>query len=114
MKTKGNTILITGGGTGIGLAMASSFSNLGNDVIICGRRAEKLEEAKKAIPGIHTIRCDISKEGSRRALYEYVTTNYSKLNMLINNAGIQRQIDFKKGEEDLLKNEDEIEVNLKA
>ena len=114
MKTGGNTILITGGGTGIGLAMARAFNELGNDVIICGRRADRLESAKRAMPGLHTIRCDISKEGSRRALYEYVTSNYGKMNMLVNNAGVQRRIDFRNGEQELLKGEDEIDVNLKA
>jgi len=61
LKTSENTVLITGGATGIGFALASSFSNQGNEVIICGRREERLREAKKRLPRINIRRCDISK-----------------------------------------------------
>ncbi len=61
MKTSGNTVLVTGGATGIGFALASKFSGLGNDVIICGRRGEKLREAKEKLPGVAVRRCDISR-----------------------------------------------------
>ena len=114
MKTTGNTILITGGASGIGLSLAEAFVNLGNEVIICGRREEKLEEAKEKISRIHTFICDISKENQRKSLFNEVTKKFSHVNILINNAGIQRVIDLKKGEEELLSGEDEIEVNLKS
>jgi uncharacterized oxidoreductase len=114
MKESGNTILITGGATGIGLALAKRFSDLGNTVIICGRRQGKLEEAAKKIPGLHTLRCDISNAEDRQALHDCIASDFKDLNVLVNNAGIQRRIDFTKGVEDLLHTDDEIEINLKS
>jgi uncharacterized oxidoreductase len=114
MKTKGNTVLITGGATGIGFAMAESFVKAGNEVIICGRRENRLKEAKDKLPTINFKKCDLSKDKERKALYDWASSNFKKLNILVNNAGIQRTIDLKKGTTELLKGEDEIEINLKA
>ncbi len=114
MKINGNTILITGGATGIGFALAESLVKLGNEVIICGRREEKLREARERVPTLNIRKCDVSKENERMALYDWISTKFGDFNVLINNAGIQRRVDFKKGMEDLLKNEDEIDINLKA
>jgi uncharacterized oxidoreductase len=114
MKMKGNTILITGGATGIGFALAESFVKLGNEVIICGRRAEKLEAAKERLPALNVKQCDVSRENDRMALQAWVEENFKELNVLVNNAGIQRRVDFTKGAEDLAKKEDEIDVNFKA
>jgi len=114
MKILGNTVLITGGATGIGFAMAKAFTESKNKVLICGRRQSNLDDAKILLPEIETLQCDISKEEGRKALFEWATSNFPELNMLVNNAGIQRQIDFKNGMADLLSNEDEIEVNLRS
>jgi uncharacterized oxidoreductase len=114
MKTKDNTILITGGATGIGLALAEALLKEGNQVIICGRREEKLLEAKNKLPKLHIKTCDVAGEGHRRDLFEWTTSEFPNTNVLVNNAGIQRQIDFKKGTEDLQAGEDEIETNLNA
>ncbi len=114
MEISGNTILITGGATGIGFALAKAFVESGNKVLICGRRQGNLDEAKKALPGIEAFRSDISKEEGRKALYEWATSNFPELNILVNNAGIQRPIDFKNGIEELLNSEDEIEINLRS
>ena len=114
MRISGNTILITGGATGIGFTLAQEFVKAGNEVIICGRRKNKLEEAKSKLPQIHTKACDLSKEMDRKELYEWVSSNFENINILVNNAGIQRMIDFKKGTEELFGGEDEIETNLKA
>ena len=114
MQIKGNTVLITGGATGIGFSIAEEFYNAGNEVIICGRRAQKLKEAKKKLLGLHTRVCDISKEDNRVALHEWVSTTFPRLNILVNNAGIQRMIDFRKGTSELINGEDEVEVNLAA
>lgn len=114
MKTSGNTVLITGGATGIGFAIAERLVKLGNTVIICGRRREKLDEAKKKLPDLHIKRCDISKDGDRLELYDWIKSEFKEFNILVNNAGIQRPIDFRKGTEDLLKNGDEIEINLRS
>ena len=114
VDVKGNTILITGGATGIGFALAEAFSKLGNRVIICGRRQDRLEEAKQKLPDIHIKKCDVSKKEDQKMLFEWVNKEFGDLSMLINNAGIQRNIDFRKGTADLLKSDDEIDINLKA
>ena len=114
MKTTGNTILITGGSTGIGFSLAEAFIMAGNEVIICGRRESRLKEAKNRLPRMHTRVCDLSKGEERKSLFDWVSSNFSSTNILINNAGIQRMIDFKKGTDDLFDGDDEIEVNLKA
>jgi uncharacterized oxidoreductase len=97
MKTTGNTVLITGGATGIGFALAEAFLGAGNEVIICGRRRGKLAEARKKLPGLHVLACDVADEKGRRALFRWTTSRFGNLNILINNAGIQREIDFRKG-----------------
>jgi uncharacterized oxidoreductase len=115
MKIEGNTVLITGGATGIGFALAKAFIENGNEVIICGRRKDKLKEAKYNLPKLNTIECDISKEYSREMLYKEITSNFKDTNILINNAGIHKIIDFKKGTVGLsTSSEDEIDINLKA
>lgn len=114
MKINGNTVLITGGATGIGFAIAEKLVKLGNSVIICGRREEKLNDAKKKIPEINIFRCDISKEEERAKLQDHVSSNFKGIDILVNNAGIQRRIDLRKGMEDILKSEDEIEINLRS
>jgi uncharacterized oxidoreductase len=119
MKTRGNTILITGGSTGIGLALAEAFMREGNKVIACARSESTLKDAQKKLPGLITRKCDLSKEGERESLHKWVTDNHDDINILINNAGIQRMIDFKKGNADLLKyrlqdGEDEIDINFRA
>lgn len=114
MNTSNNTVLITGGATGIGLALAESFLKENNSVIICGRREHKLEEAKRKLPGIHARRCDITKEGERRELERWVSSEFNEINILVNNAGIQRLVDLKKSADELLKIDDEIEINLKS
>ena len=88
MKASGNTILITGGGTGIGLALAARFLREGNEVIICGRRLEKLREAQRQYPQLHVYQCDLSQESARGVLFEKVTHDFPKLNVLLNNAGM--------------------------
>ena len=119
MRTTGNTILITGGATGIGLALAGSFLVRGNDVIICSRTQANLAKAKERFPGLHTIRCDVSKEKERKELHDRVMSEFPSTNVLVNNAGIQRMIDMKKGTADLLgyleaNGGDEIDINFKA
>jgi len=86
MKLSGNTILITGGGTGLGFAMARSFLGLGNEVFICGRRQEKLDEARRAAPGLRTLRCDVSEPDDRKRLLDAIRCEGYQVNVLVNNA----------------------------
>ena len=87
MKTSNNTILITGGSAGIGLATAKSFLEKGNEVIITGRDAKRLEQAATQLPGVHTLVSDVSSEAAVDELVETIRTKFPKLNVLINNAG---------------------------
>lgn len=114
MKTTNNTILITGGATGIGLALTEVFSREGNRVIICGRRKENLLSVQGKFPKIKFKVCDVADAGERQALFEWTIVNFPDLNILVNNAGIQRQIDFTKGTRDLLNGDDEIQINFSA
>lgn len=119
MRTSGNTILITGGSTGIGFALAEAFVMKGNRVVVCARSEENLGIAKSRLPDLVTRSCDLSMEGDRDSLHEWVKDNFGDINILINNAGIQRAIDFKNGPADLMKyramdGEDEIEINFRA
>lgn len=114
MKTTGNTILITGGATGIGLALTEVLLNAGNEVTICGRREQKLIEAKNKLPKVHIRTCNMANPEDRKSLLEWTVMNFPQTNILVNNAGIQREIDFKRGAEDLESGEDEIEINLRA
>jgi uncharacterized oxidoreductase len=114
MNVKGNTVLITGGATGIGLSLVKEFVSAGNEVIICGRRLDKLDEAKKLYPAIHIKQFDLSLHYEREALYNWIKHDFPKLNILINNAGIQRGIDFRKGIETLKTIDNEIAINFEA
>jgi uncharacterized oxidoreductase len=114
VKTDGNTILITGGATGIGLSLTKIFVETGNEVVICGRRREKLNEAKEQLPGIHVRACDISGAAERKSLVDWTLARFGRLNVLVNNAGIQQQIDFRKGTADFSADENEIDINLAA
>jgi len=114
MQTTKNTILITGGSAGIGLAIAESFLKAGNEVLICGRRQNKLFEAKQRHPQLHTRVCDIAQKAEREDLYHWATTEFPHINMLFNNAGIQKEIDFLAGAPTLGDEENEIEINFTA
>ena len=114
MNIINNIVLITGGATGIGAAMAREFVEAGNTVITCGRRQEKLAEAKRNLPELQIKTCDVSKETERKLLVKWITDNFKGLNILINNAGIQRMIDFKMGIRDLAGGDDEVQTNLIA
>ncbi|HLN63127.1 MAG TPA: SDR family NAD(P)-dependent oxidoreductase [Symbiobacteriaceae bacterium] len=94
MRLSGNTVLVTGGASGIGLAFAERFLQAGSEVIICGRRAEKLEEAKQKHPGLHTRICDVSNETERIALFQWAREAFPGLNLLVNNAGVQHRINL--------------------
>ncbi|WP_250121628.1 SDR family oxidoreductase [Chroococcidiopsis sp. CCMEE 29] len=95
MKITGNTILITGGGSGIGRSLAESFHKQGNQVVIAGRRQQALNEVTAANPGMKSVLLDITNRDSIHAFGERVAQDYPKLNVLINNAGIMKAEDLK-------------------
>lgn len=88
MRRSGNTILITGGGTGIGLALVEVLLEEGNEVIICGRTKATLDDAQRRFPKLNTFVADLSNEAGREAVKSEVSRRFPKLNVLINNAGI--------------------------
>jgi len=87
MKTSKNTILITGGGSGIGYEFAKIFSENDNRVIITGRNEEKLNKAAASLKNTTAIAADITKEGDIDRLAQIIAKEYPNLNVLINNAG---------------------------
>ncbi len=109
-----NTILITGGGSGIGLALAKALVLRGNRVIVCGRNAGKLEAVREENPAIAAFPCDIASDRDQQRLVEDITRRYPTLNVLINNAGIQHYYDFSDtaNHADLI--EGEIRINFLA
>lgn len=90
MNTSGNTILITGGGSGIGRALAESFHALGNQVIIAGRRQAALDEVTRAHPGMASLVLDIESADAIRDFAARLTARHPGLNAIVHNAGIMR------------------------
>lgn len=89
MNLQGNTILITGGNSGIGRGMAEAFHRLGNKVIISGRRQSALDAVTAAHPGMEAVRFDAADPEAIRNLAQTMRKRFPNLNVLINNAGIQ-------------------------
>lgn len=114
MNLKGNTVLITGGASGIGLALAERFLTAGNTVIICGRRKEKLEEARQNFPELLTRECDVASETDRLALFEWSAKEFPELNVLVNNAGIQLRTDLTGKQLSWKEQQNEIAINFEA
>ena len=112
MKTTGNTILITGGGSGIGRGLAQAFHTLGNRVIIAGRRKQALEETTAANPGMTSLTLDIEDPANVRSLATELATHYPALNVLINNAGIMRTERLPAQQENLADAESMVGTNL--
>ncbi|HXL74174.1 MAG TPA: SDR family NAD(P)-dependent oxidoreductase [bacterium] len=113
MKLSGNTILITGGTSGIGFEMAKELLKKGNTVIVTGRDTAKLDRVKTQLPEIHVIQSDVSQAKEVQALRDKVTNEFPDLNVLVNNAGIWQTIDIQK-ENDLEDLTKEIDINLKG
>ena len=98
MKTTGNTILVTGGGSGIGRGLAEAFHALGNHVIVAGRRKQALDQTTAANPGMASFTLDIEDPAGIRSFADRVATEYPALNVLINNAGIMKPEKLQKGD----------------
>jgi uncharacterized oxidoreductase len=112
MKTTGNTILITGGGSGIGRGLAEAFHALGNQVIIAGRREQALYETTAANPGMTSLLLDIGDPANLRSFAVQIAMRYPSLNVLINNAGIMRLENLQAPPNHLADSESIIATNL--
>jgi uncharacterized oxidoreductase len=112
MQTTGNTMLITGGGSGIGRGLAEAFFRSGNRVIISGRRRRALEETTAANPGMESIAFDMQDAANIRSCASKVAERYPAMNVLINNAGIMRAEKLDAPEIDLADSEAIIATNL--
>src|SRR6266478_477656 len=112
MKTTDNTILITGGGSGIGRGSAEAFHRLGNQVIIAGRKQRALDETTTASPGMKSVTLDVSDPKSIQSFATQMTKDYPSLNVLINNAGIMRPENLLQASNDLSTAEKIVTTNL--
>lgn len=92
MRLSGRTILITGGTSGIGFELARRLLDRGNAVVVTGRDEDRLAAARAALPGLHAIRSDVSDPAAIDALHDQVVARFPALDMLINNAGVMRNI----------------------
>lgn len=95
MELKNSTILITGGSSGIGLELVGQLiAQEANTIIITGRDSSRLEQVKKQFPQVHTFQSEVSDTGAIAQLFEDVTQQFPALNIIINNAGIMRNLDL--------------------
>jgi uncharacterized oxidoreductase len=111
MKMQGNTILITGGGSGIGRGLAEAFHKLGNKVVIAGRREAVLKTTAAANPGMEFEALDTSNAESIQSAASRIVARFPELNVVVNNAGVQKVIDFAAGYDDSAAQE-EIQTNI--
>jgi uncharacterized oxidoreductase len=88
MKVQNHVVFITGGGSGIGLALAKAFLDKGNIVVIAGRSAAKLADAKKAHPALDVVECDVTNPAVMKTALKSVVDKHKRLSILVNNAGI--------------------------
>jgi uncharacterized oxidoreductase len=114
MNLSNNTVLVTGGASGIGLALAARFLQAGSTVIVCGRRADKLAEAQQQYPGLQTRVADVADAADRAALAAWVMAEFPQLNVLVNNAGIQNRGSLAELATDWEARRQEIAINLEA
>ncbi|WGS53780.1 SDR family NAD(P)-dependent oxidoreductase [Paraburkholderia sp. D15] len=114
MEMTGNTILITGGGSGIGRGLAEAFHRAGNQVIIAGRRVDLLESVAVANPGMKTAMLDVNDEASVARFADATARDYPALNVLINNAGIMKAENWLEDTVDTKIAGDTIHTNLLA
>ena len=111
MKLTERTILITGGTSGIGFELAKQLLARNNVVIVTGREQNRLDQAKRSLPSLHTFKSDVSDPAAITILYDNVLARFPSLDVLVNNAGIMRNLNMNqdRGLDDVTR---EIDVNL--
>jgi len=114
LKQSQQIVLITGGSSGIGLALAKKFLENDNTVIVTGRDATKLEKIKSSHPQIHTFQSDVSVDEEVKVLASTIQERFGGIDMLINNAGIMNLVDAGNERNDLSKQMQEIEINYNS
>jgi short-subunit dehydrogenase involved in D-alanine esterification of teichoic acids len=114
MRTTNNTILITGGSSGIGLALLKKFYGLDNKIIITARDIQKLREVQKLYPDIDIFQCDLTKPDDLDTCIDFIKQKHQNLNVLINNAAVQYNYDFISETDPIRKIDYEISANFTA
>lgn len=114
MELSNNTVLITGGSSGIGLQLSKCLILAGNTVIICGKSNDKLMAAKATEPKLITYQCDLSVAKERSDFAALIIQNHPTLNFLINNAAVVNRIDFLEHDLAMELAEQEYQTNLLA
>lgn len=112
MKTTDNTILVTGGGSGIGRALADAFHARGNTVIVAGRRKDALEATVAGKRGMHVAPLDVTRADAIRDFARRIVSDFPRLNVVVNNAGIMRAEDLLADTVDLTDAEAMVTTNL--
>ena len=112
MTISGKTVLITGGGSGIGLALAKEFLANKNTVIITGRSLSKLEKAKAENPGLHFIQNDVTDAAQVKSLVEKTQQEFGGIDVLVNNAGVLHTFDIADESYPLEKHLQEVDIDL--
>lgn len=114
MSKMKQTILITGGSSGIGLAIAKKFLENNYNVVVTGRNLDKLEKVKYDLPSIHIEQSDVCNEDDVKKLVLKMEQNFGGIDILFNNAGIMNLIDAGSEDNQLNKQFTEIEINFHA
>ncbi len=94
MKLKGRTVLITGGTSGIGLELARHLLAAGNTVLVTGRNSDRIQRTQQELQGVHVFRSDVGEPSDIGLLHQEVLSRFPKLNVIVNNAGIMRNLNL--------------------
>jgi uncharacterized oxidoreductase len=111
MKLKGKTILITGGTSGIGLELAKQLLSAGNTVLITGRNGDRIQKAQQELRGVHVFQSDVGEPSELALLHRELLARFPKLSVVINNAGIMRNLDLNNAEASDVASEIEIDLS---